>query len=64
MDLYQYDVVNVVSVGWDRGFTSFEHMETNPKKLVSHGLDGYAGFRHGQAYAVEVVREDDGTGEV
>ena len=32
--------------------------------LTFRGTDGFAGIRHGQAYAVEVSKDDGGTGEV
>ncbi len=33
-------------------------------RYTFHGLDGFAGFRNGQTYEVEVTKEDDGSGEV
>lgn len=41
-------------------------MEKGPSSLpyTYRGLNGFAGFRHGQTYKVEVAKEDEGSGEV
>lgn len=35
-------------------------MEFQTKKFTFRGMDGYAGFRHGQEYDVEAGKTDDG----
>ena len=33
-------------------------------RCTFRGLDGFAGFQVGQTYEVQVIKEDDGSGEV
>lgn len=35
-------------------------MEFTKKKYHFKGMDGFAGFRHGQDYELEVAKEDEG----
>ncbi|HEX8658068.1 MAG TPA: hypothetical protein VF690_11055 [Hymenobacter sp.] len=39
-------------------------MELQQKPYLFRGMDGYAGFRHGQAYALTPDTWDDGSGTV